>query len=714
MKTDFTKYVNPYIGTAYDPKVHSWGESDYGGTVPYVTAPFGMTKWAPQTRENKIGTAIYNYGDSKIIGFMATHQPAIWMGDYGYLSIMPELDGLKRSASERGLPFERYTEFASPYLYCVSLDNRDGRKIHAAMTATERCAKIRFRFPAGNAKIYLEITRNDAEGEVIFDQSNRTIFVSNPDRMDKHLSNLSLPNFRGYYALKFSHSFIKNGTTNKENNYASKQVGNNLGVWVSFSFECDTTIEIDIGSSFISYDQALSNLHKEIGAQSFMDICNSLKNTWNNQLSKINIVCNDLDQREIFYTALYHAMLFPHIFCEDGRYYSAYDDKIHNGTMYTSFSIWDTFRAANSLLTILFPERIDGMIESLLHIFEEGGYLPKWPNPSYTNIMISTHADSLIAEAVNKGFRGFDLDVAWRAVEKDGLVPPPGDTIRLWKDRDPYLPYEARAGLTYLMEYGYIPTDCTAEAASRTIEGSYDDWCIAQVAKAANRDNEAKYFWERSLAYRNLFDSNSRLLRGRKRDGTFDDPSVGWTEGGQWNYHFFTPHDMTGMVSLVGHKEYIRQLDTYFERGYNFHPNEPSHHVPYLYALVGEPDKAKCLIEKIAAENYSTDPAGGLTGNEDCGQMSAWYIFSALGFYPVNPASGQYVLVCPLIDAATIAINQEKHFIVKKIGVSANKQRVSRILLNGKEHTSPLISYSDIMAGGTIEFIMEDVLYEAI
>ena len=710
MKQDYTKYVNPYIGTSYNPDIHSWGISDYGGTVPYVCAPFGMTKWAPQTRENKIGTAVYSYDDTQIIGFMATHQPAIWMGDYGYLSIMPELGELQRDASERGLKFERSAEFVSPYMYSVALNHPSGNKIYAAMTATERCAKLRFRFPAGIARIYLEVSRNDAEGEAIFDLDNHSVLVSNPDRMDKHLSNLSLPNFRGYYALKFSHSFFETGSTADSAENSLSQTGKNLGVWVSFNFECDTTVEIDIGSSFISYDQALRNRHSELGTHSFMDICAELKSVWNTQLGKIEVSCTDQDQYEIFYTALYHAMLFPHIFCEEGRYYSAYDDQIHNGTMYTSFSIWDTFRAANSLLTILFPDKIDGMIESLLHIYEEGGYLPKWPNPSYTNIMISTHADSLIAEAVNKGFRGFDLELAWKAVEKDGLVPPPGDTTRQWRDRDPHLPYEARAGLTYLMDYGYIPTDFTAESASRTIEGSYDDWCISQVAKATNRENEANYFLERSRAYRNLFDPNTKLLRGRKCDGTFDDPSVGWTEGGQWNYHFFTPHDMDGMVSLVGHEEYIHQLDTYFANGYNFHPNEPSHHVPYLYALVGEPDKAKYMVEKIAAENYSTDPAGGLTGNEDCGQMSAWYIFSALGFYPVNPASGQYVLVCPLLDSAKIAVNCGKCFEVKRVNVSESKQHVSRILLNGTERPSPLISYAEIMEGGTLEFIMEDIV----
>lgn len=709
MKPDYTNYVNAYIGTSYNPHIHSWGTSDYGGTVPFVCPPFAMTKWAPQTRNNCIGTAVYSYDDAQIIGFMATHQPAIWMGDYGYLSVMPQLGTGKSDVSQRGFSFDRRSEFVSPYLYRVDLKDTDGRVIHAEMTATERCAKLRFCFPAGQARIYLEVSRNDAEGEAFFPDNGRSVCVSNPDRMDQHLSDIPLPNFRGYYALEFSQNYCAIESTAEEKVESLSLKGKNLGIWLNFVFETETTVEIDIGSSFISYEQALKNIQNEIGNQTFSELCTSLKTTWNDNLGKIKIPFTDTEQCEIFYTAMYHAMLFPHIFSENGKYYSAYDDQIHNGTMYTSFSIWDTFRAANSLLTILFPERVDGMIESLLHIYQEGGYLPKWPNPSYTNIMISTHADSLIAEAINKGFRGFDMEMAWKAVEKDGLIPPPGDTERAWRDREPNLPYEARSGLSYLMEYGYIPTDRTAEAASRTIEGSYDDWCIAQVANATNRESDAKYFLERSLAYRKLFEPNSKLLCGRKIDGSFDLPTVGWTEGGQWNYHFFTPHDMSGMISMVGRENYIHQLDTYFEKGYNFHPNEPSHHVPYLYALVGEPAKAKAQIEKIARENYSTDPAGGLTGNEDCGQMSAWYIFSALGFYPVNPASGEYVVVCPLLNEITVSVGQDKDFTIRKLNSTSGNQQVARILLNGEALNKPTIRYSDIMAGSTLEFIMEDV-----
>lgn len=701
---DAIRYVNPYIGTQYDPQIHVWGKSDYGGTVPYVTAPFGMTKWCAQTRENCVGRAVYCYNDSSIMGFMATHQPAIWMGDYGYLSIMPQIGALKTKSVERALPFERAQEQVSPYEYGVRLQ-ADGKSIAVRMTATERCGVMRFTFPAGEAKIYIEVTRAGCVGTAAFGADGSTLTCSNPDRMDANLSDIPLPNFAGHYALQFSVPYAECGMCIAGQDAMGQTSGENLGAWVAYHFAEKTEVEVRVGSSFISCEQAQRNLMLETNGREFEDLARELRTTWNEKLGKICIETADEEKKRIFYTGLYHAMLFPNAIWEEDRYYSAFDDHIHEGKMYTSFSIWDTFRAENSLLTLLFPERVDGMVQSLLSAYQQGGYLPKWPNPSYTNIMISTHADSLVAEAVEKGFNGFDYELAWQAVYKDGMVPPPLDRERKWRDRDHGLPYEARAGLSYLLEMGYIPTDRTAEAASRTIEGSYDDWCIARVGMAAGHAQEAEYFMQRSRSYQKLFHAPTGLLRGRKSDGSFDEDDQGWTEGGQWNYHFFTPHDMEGMVGLVGKERYLAQLDDYFAKGRNFHPNEPSHHVPYLYALLGEREKARYWVHRIAEENYADDPAAGLTGNEDCGQMSAWYIFTALGFYPVHPASGEYVLVCPLVARARMDVGENRVFCVEKRG---NGSRVSRILLNGREITSPTIHYRDIMAGGELVFVMEE------
>ncbi len=688
-------FVDPLIGTSYDPKIHVWGPSDYGGTVPFVTPPFSMTKFSPMTRENRIGRAVWSCDDDRIIGFTATHQPSIWMGDYGYLTVMPRLTPCGASPEERGMPFDRKNEYLSPCLCRETLEGENGETVGVTLTSTSRCGVLRSVFSAGKGYLMTEVTRAGIKGEgrIVDD---RTVYVSNPHRMDSHLNERTLPHFRGYYVLRFSVPFRSVTLNGKELKPGDRFEEEHAVLLLSFDAP---EAETRIGSSFIGYEQAERNLTAEVGDKSLGELSDALKEEWNALLGKLRI---DADRRTktIFYTGLYHALLFPNAFYEEDRYYSAFDDRIHEGKTYTSFSIWDTFRAENSLITLLCPERVNGMIESLLHVYEEGGYLPKWPNPSYTNIMISTHADSLIAEAMAKGFDGFDTGLAWEAVKKDGTVPPPGDRERLWRDRDPGLPYEARAGLSYLTELGYIPTDRIAEAASRTIEGCYDDWCISRVAAMTGRKEEEAYFLERSHAYRRLMDPDSGLLRGRKADGTFDSEKNGWTEGGQWNYHFFTPHDVEGMVEMLGRDRYLAELDEYFEKGYNFHPNEPSHHVPYLYAYLGETEKAAEQIGKIARENYSDEPASGLTGNEDCGQMSAWYIFSALGFYPLNPASADYVLARPLVKSAALDFGGGRVFRV----VRHAEEGPARFVLNGKPLAGVTVSYAEITAGGTLEF----------
>src|SRR5262249_22460333 len=270
---------------------------------------------------------------------------------------------------------------------------------------------------------------------------------------------------------------------------------------------------------FISVEQARANLQKEIPNWDFEGVRAALKQTWNQKLGLITVDGATDDQRAIFYTGLYHSLLYPRLFSEYGRYYSAFDDQVHNGVSYTAFSLWDTFRAEHSLLTLIAPERVGDMITALLQDFKEGGWMPKWPNPSYTNIMIATHADSLVAEAFRKGFTGFDRQLAWQAVYKDAMVPPDGDTTRRWLDREEHTPYEARAGLTFYKSLGYIPTDKTDEAASNTLEDSYDDWCVAQVAKALGKTDDFRFFLKRSLNDRNLYNPALGLMNGRTSDG---------------------------------------------------------------------------------------------------------------------------------------------------------------------------------------------------
>ncbi|BCI60750.1 GH92 family glycosyl hydrolase [Solibaculum mannosilyticum] len=705
-------YVNPYIGTAYDAAIHSWGQSDYGGTVPSVAPPFGMTKWTPQTRRNSIGTAAYRYDDQYITGFQATHQPAIWMGDFGYLTIMPGVDSVKTSTNDRRLSFTHEDETVSPYYYSVDMDAGSDRTITGEMTATSRTGVLRFTYPENDmANIYVEMTRSGVEGSVVIDPEKGEIYGYNPDRMDSHLGGVSLPNFKGYYVIQFSKPFQTSGVTQdgalKEG--VNEITGNNVGAYVTFDTAENEMVEVRVASSFISFDQARDNLKREQyngnTQLTFDEVKQSVKDTWEEKLDVIDIEGASDEDMHIFYTGMYHSLQYPVEFSEYGRYYSAYDDSIHVGDSYTSFSLWDTFRAQNSMLTLVAPERVPGMINSLINAYHEGGYMPKWPNPSYTNIMIGTPADSVVAEAVNKGLiDGVDLEEAYEAVLKDGMVPPENDTTTWWGDRQTGVPYEARAGLTYYMELGYVPADKTAEAGSNTLEGAYEDWCIAQVAKALGKQDDYEYFIQRSQNYKNMFNPETNLLEARNYNGEFAGGGSGWTEGKQMNYAYCVLQDVTGLMNLMG-DNFNSILDNYFATGQNFHSNEPSHHYAYLYDYSGKPSETQRLVRQIADEHYANDPAAGMTGNSDCGQMSSWYLFTAMGFYPVNPASGEYMIGSPFFDKVTIHTG-DKDFEIIAHNNSEENMYIQSATLNGEALDIPVLTHEQIVNGGKIEFEM--------
>ncbi|MEO6803454.1 MAG: glycoside hydrolase family 92 protein, partial [Granulicella sp.] len=454
--------------------------------------------------------------------------------------------------------------------------------------------------------------------------------------------------------------------------------------------------------------QARKNLQAEIPTWNFTAVQQALRKQWNGKLGEISIEGATEDQRKIFYTALYHSMLYPRTFSEHGRYYSAFDDTIHPGTSYTDYSMWDIFRAEFNLLTLVAPEHIGGMVQALLQNYQEGGWMPKWPNPSYTNIMIGTHADSLVAEAVTKGFTGFSRQLAWDAVYKDAMTPPDGDTTRWWGDREPHTPYEARAGLTYLKKLGYIPADKTSEAASSTLEDAYDDWCVAQVAKSLGRTADYQFFLKRSLTYKNIFNPQTGFMQARNFDGSWASPTVGWTEGGAQVYTWDVLHDIPGLIQLIGSREkFNARLDAYFEGDYNWHSNEPSHHVGYLYDFGGQPWKTQQKVREIAGDEYANKPSG-LDGDDDCGQMSAWYVFTALGFYPVNPASGDYMIGSPLFTRATMRLGNGRQFSVVAANNSATNIYIQSATLNGKPLKVPIVRYTDLLHGGTLRFVMGD------
>ena len=696
------EWVNTYIGTG-------GGGSDYGGTMPFVTTPFGTTNWTAQTRENSISVSSYAFEDHTISGFIGTHQPAIWMGDYGYVTLIPEVDALRTSQQERALPFSREQEITTPYYYSVELDAGASRHIRTEITATDHCGYLRFTFPAdAAASVVIEATRAHTPGFVHIDAAAHEIVGYNPDRMDAHLSNLTLPHFKGYFVVKFRQGFRSHGV------YLGAQVhrdmgtaqGPNAGGYVTFDTSREPIVEAKVGTSFVSIEQARRNLRLEIPAWNFASVRAALKWTWNQKLAAAALEGASEEQRHIFYTALYHALLYPKLFSEHGRYYSAFDDQVHRGVSYTAYSLWDTFRAENSLLTLLAPERIDGMVQALLQDYREGGWMPKWPNPSYTNIMIATHADSVVAEAVSKGFHGFDYQLAYRAVYKDAMTPPQGDTTRDWHDRQPHVPYEARAGLTYSRQLGYVPVDKTAEAASSTLEDAYDDFAVAQIARAVGKEADYRFFLARSRNYRNLYNPATGFMQGRNADGSWADPDAGWTEGDKWVYTYSVLHDIPGLMALMGGPgKYNATLDEHFRDGHNHHDNEPSHHYGYLYDFSGQPWKTQARVRQIAHDYYRNEP-DGIAGNEDCGQMSAWYVFTAMGFYPLNPVSGDYLIGSPLFTRLTLQLAGGKRFVISAPANSADNPYIQSVRLNGRPLDIPLVTYRQITTGGLLEFEM--------
>jgi predicted alpha-1,2-mannosidase len=693
---DPIRLVNVLIGSGSGP-------IGYGGTMPFVTPPFGMTDWTAQTRQNKVSTTSYKYEDTSISGFIGTHQPAIWMGDFGYVTLMPELDSLKTTPDERKLRFTHADETARPDYYSVSLQADAARRISTEMTATTHCSYLRFTFPVDRSSIVMiEASRPGIEGFARVDAAKHEIVGYNPDRMDSGLGPFKLPNFKGYFVIQFRKSFRQSGTYGM----GAEDSGKARGAYAQFDTRPGEVIEARVGTSFINIEQARANLQAEIPDWDFEKVRMALRETWNEKLGRVSLEGASDDQQRIIYTGLYHAMLYPRVFSEQGRYYSAFDDTVHKGESYTAYSIWDTFRAENSLLTLIAPERIDGMVQALLQNYQEGGWMPKWPNPSYTNIMIGTHADSLVAEAIRKGFHGFSYPLAWEAVYKDAMTPPDGDTTRRWYDREPHTPYEARAGLTYLKQLGYIPVDKTAEAASSTLEDSYDDWCVAQVAKALGKTEDYRLFAQHSLNYQHLFNPATGFMQGKNADGSWAKPDEGWTEGNTWVYTWAVMHDLPGLMKLMGGPtKYNAELDEQFAGHHNVHSNEPSHHYGYLYDYSGEPWKTQQKVREIAAAEYANLPSG-IDGDDDCGQMSAWYIFTAFGFYPVNPASGDYMIGSPLFAKMSLRLANGKTFSVTAEDNSAENVYIQSATLNGRPLTIPLVRWEDIMSGASLKVVM--------
>ena len=731
------EYVNTIIGTPFAGFAQGL---EGGGTIPAVGWPYAMTNFLAQTGESKMGRTSYVYEDKAVMGFLASHQPTVWMGDYGYLSVMPQVGGLKVLPKERAMPFDHADEVTKPYYYSVLLktaasDSGRHEPIKAEIAAASRAAIFRFSFPATeqahlifqgiNLNPELADESNDynariahLRGYMKIDPEHGEITGYNPDRVSAQLGP-DLPNFKGYFVIQFDKKIRSYGTWDKDVVTASslEQYGTRGGAYVDFATAEGEPVKVRIGTSFISLEQARINIEKELPGWDFDQLVTTTRAKWQENISHLKVDGITEDQKTVFYTELFHTMQFPREFSEYGKYYSAFDDKIHNGVSYTDYSIWDTYRALHPLLLFTQPDRVNDMVGALVQMYKEGGRLPMWPNPAETNIMISTHADAVIADAYVKGYRGYDVGLAYQALLKDATVPPVDDTILPYADRDKWTSFEARAGLTAFNAIGYVPFGKTAESVSRTIEYSSDNYSVAQMAKALGKtaDYDRIIAWSRN--YRNLYDPGSGFFIPKRADGQFLTVNPlnplgrqdGFTEGDQWTYLFGAMHDVPGMIELMGGNEkFAAKLDENFNGNHYHHDNEPGHHYIYLYDYCGQPWKAQELVRKHTSINYRNQ-ALGINGNEDCGQMGAWYIFGVMGFYPVTPASGIYAIGAPQFPKLTVhykAGGLAKTLTIVAENISADNKYVQRVSLDGRAIQHPFISHAELLRGSRLVFTM--------
>ncbi|SEO86720.1 GH92 family glycosyl hydrolase [Mucilaginibacter sp. OK283] len=723
---DEVDFVNPLIGTAITGFAKGL---DGGGTMPCVNVPFAMTNFVAQTGESKMGRMCYQYEDKTVIGLLATHQPTVWMGDYGYVSIMPQVGNLRVLPNERKLTYNHKDEIAKPYYYSVKLRADNKTFIKSEIAGANTCGMFRFTFPAAekahliiqgiNLNPQLKDWANDYEprlkklkGYVHVDTINNEITGYNPDRQSAQIGP-ELKNFKGYFIIRFDKQIRKYGTWDKNviKKGSKEQFGTRMGAFISFKTITNTQIKVAVATSFISIDQARHNLKKEIPDWDFEKVVKDTRDNWQEQLKVIQVNSITNEQRTIFYTALYHTLLFPRQFTEYGRYYSAFDDKVHSGISYNDYSLWDTFRALHPLLTLTQPERVNGMVKSLLQMYQEGGWMPMWPNPTYTNIMISTHADAVVADAYVKGFRGYSTKLAYEAMHKDAFTAPDGDTQKKWGDRDLWTSFEARGGLTNYHKLGYVPVDKTRESVSRTIEYGIDDYCVAQVAKALGKDDDYKQLMAWSQNYKNVYNSATGFMAPRNANGQWSaKPDSGFTEGTKWTYTFGAMQDVPGMIALMGgEKTFADKLSHNFTDGHYRADNEPGHHYIYLFNYCGMPWKTQELVrQNVGWQNYRNAPVG-INGNDDCGQTSAWYIFSTMGFYPVTPASGMYSIGAPQFPYIALSLQNGNKLVIKATDLSAQNKYVKAVTFDGQPIKNHMISHEQISHGGTLEFKMTSV-----
>ena len=703
-QTDYTQYVDPFIGAA-----------DNGHTFPGACRPFGMIQTSPVT--GAVGwryCSEYMYADSIIWGFTQTHLNGTGCMDLGDILVMPFTGERHRTWDAYRSSFSKTSENATPGYYTVTLDQA---KVKAELTATTHAALHRYTYEqADSASILIDLQHGPAWNEKQYHSQVNSCEVNweNDSTLTGHVNNKVWVDQDYYFVMQFSRPVIDHF----ELPMAETEKGKRLVA--SFNIQPGEEVLMKVALSTTGVEGAKANMAAEVPGWDFEGIRTAAKADWNSYLSRIEVEGTD-EEKTNFYTSFYHALIQPNEISDvDGRYRNAADSVVNatGGKFYSTFSLWDTYRAAHPFYTLMVPERVDGFINSLVDQAEVQGYLPIWGLWGKENFcMVANHGVSVVAEAYAKEFRGFDAERAFNAIKQTQTVSHP-----------------LKSNWENYMKYGYFPTDLTeAESVSSTLESVYDDYAAADMAKRMGKTEDAAYFARRADFYKNLFDSSTQFMRPKKSDGTWKSPfnpsqighaeSVGgdYTEGNAWQYTWHVQHDVPGLIALFGGEEpFLNKLDSLFTLklettqadvtgliGQYAHGNEPSHHVTYLYALAGRPERTQELIREIFDTQYSPKP-NGLCGNDDCGQMSAWYMFSAMGFYPVNPVSGEYVFGAPQLPEFVLHLADGKTFTIKAEGLSEANKYVKSITLNGEPYTKNFISHADIVKGGTLVYQMTD------
>lgn len=702
--------ATPLIGTSAD-----------GLTYPAAGVPFGMTQWTPQTREGERKCiAPYYFVDRRIQGFRGSHYlSGSCTQDYGSVTLMPGSGKLKLQPVARSSSFNRASEKATPYSYSVLLADYD---VHVSITGTSHAGLLRFQFNRGGKNwVVVQNNARQGEGSIAFDAIRNEISGYNPVHR-LYAGEGKTAGFSGYFVIRFDRKFSTSGMWSEGEEYArrTKRAGSkdNCGMFVFFQNRPGDIVQAKVGTSFTSIEEARRNLDAEIPDWDYQQVERQSRAQWSKALDKIQIVEPDEAKRHIFYTALYHAMLLPRQFSDVSGTYPGFagEEKVETAKdfiYYDDYSIWDTFRAVHPLLTVIEPDRELGMVKSLIAKGEQGGFLPIFPAwNSYTSEMVGDHAVAVIGDAYVKGIHDFDIQKAYGLMRKNALQEPASFAE--------YADGRGRRALDSYLKYGYIPLEDKVpegywhrnEQVSRTLEYAYDDFVVGQIAHALGREADAEMFSKRAQNYRNVIDPAVGFARGRHADGTWDspfDPAVKYeyiTEGLPYQYTFFVPQDIPGLIALVGgEKAFITKLDELFAHGYYDHGNEPSHHIAYLYDDAGAAWKTQMHIRQIMETQYFDKP-GGLAGNDDCGQMSAWYVFSALGFYPVTPGIPRYEIGTPLFDEATLLLPRGKRFHIAAIGASQGRQYIRGVRLNGVLLHRAWLTHDEIVAGGELVFEM--------